>query len=212
VTGGDGAPPRPCRCGRPLPADAPRQRRLCDTCLPPKQAEFYRTRSRRVNPNGGRRGNKTLPQKNAQQRVFAEGAAYPEEVPPPPATRGDCQGGPRPCPMASCRYHLAIEVVGRKGSLLLNHPHRELDELPATCALDVADEGTTTLERVAELLNLTRERVRQIEVIALAKVKGKAPWLVEHVDEGPGGRRRLPLLVVDDEADDLEEADEEGNL
>ena len=32
-----------------------------------------------------------------------------------------------------------------------------------TCALDVADRGGITLEEVGTLLNLTRERIRQVE-------------------------------------------------
>jgi len=53
-----------------------------------------------------------------------------------------------------------------------------------TCALDVADaagpEGET-LEKVGELLNLTRERVRQLEVFAIKKLQRRtAPdvWLL----------------------------------
>jgi DNA-directed RNA polymerase sigma subunit (sigma70/sigma32) len=40
-----------------------------------------------------------------------------------------------------------------------------------TCALDVADRGGITLEEVGEILNLTRERIRQVEVFGLEKLK-----------------------------------------
>jgi DNA-directed RNA polymerase sigma subunit (sigma70/sigma32) len=40
-----------------------------------------------------------------------------------------------------------------------------------TCALDVADRGGITLEEVGEILNLTRERIRQVEVKGLEKLR-----------------------------------------
>ena len=40
-----------------------------------------------------------------------------------------------------------------------------------TCALDIADRGGVTLEEVGEILNLTRERIRQVEVIGLEKLR-----------------------------------------
>lgn len=79
-----------------------------------------------------------------------------------PKTRGECVDGPRPCPFASCRYHLGYDVT-RAGSMLVMFPGRALDDLPATCALDVADEGGVTLEEVARVMNLVRERVRQLQ-------------------------------------------------
>jgi DNA-directed RNA polymerase sigma subunit (sigma70/sigma32) len=39
-----------------------------------------------------------------------------------------------------------------------------------TCALDVAGNGPQNFDRTGELLNVTRERVRQIEAMALAKL------------------------------------------
>jgi DNA-directed RNA polymerase sigma subunit (sigma70/sigma32) len=40
-----------------------------------------------------------------------------------------------------------------------------------TCSLDVADRGGITLEEVGAILNLTRERIRQVEVRGLCKIK-----------------------------------------
>jgi DNA-directed RNA polymerase sigma subunit (sigma70/sigma32) len=51
------------------------------------------------------------------------------------------------------------------GAITINFPDREPWELEETCALDVAERGGETLERIGELINLTRERVRQLEVI-----------------------------------------------
>lgn len=91
-----------------------------------------------------------------------------------PATRGDCLQGEdaqRPCPYASCRWHLYLDVSPRTGALKLNYPQLEVWDLPETCALDVADRGETTLEAVGVLMNMTRERIRQIEAVGLAKLK-----------------------------------------
>jgi hypothetical protein len=86
-----------------------------------------------------------------------------EEPPfPRPITRADCKEGIRPCPWASCSMRLYLDVTAR-GGLTLNFPDMEPDELVETCALDVADEGGATLEEVGALMNVTRERVRQIE-------------------------------------------------
>ena len=40
-----------------------------------------------------------------------------------------------------------------------------------TCALDVADRGGITLEDVGILLNLTRERIRQVERSGIVKLR-----------------------------------------
>ena len=57
-------------------------------------------------------------------------------------------------------------------SIKMNFDDREPWELSETCALDVADRGGVTLEEVGGWLNLTRERVRQLEVHALALLRG----------------------------------------
>ncbi|MDP2343935.1 MAG: sigma factor-like helix-turn-helix DNA-binding protein [Deltaproteobacteria bacterium] len=88
-----------------------------------------------------------------------------------PASRAECRSGIRPCPWVSCRFHLYLDVHPRTGSLKLNFPDQEPHELSCSCALDVADEGGLTLEDVGALLNLTRERARQLEAAALQKVQ-----------------------------------------
>lgn len=80
-----------------------------------------------------------------------------------PTHRSQCASGPRPCIFVSCKYHLFLDVNPRTGSVKLNFPDKELWELPETCSLDVADRGGITLEEVGEIMNLTRERVRQVE-------------------------------------------------
>jgi hypothetical protein len=95
---------------------------------------------------------------------------YPEESRDErPKTRGECLQMERPCCFVSCKYHLFLDVT-QNGSIRLNFPDREIEDMPETCALDVADQDGMTLEDVGELLNVTRERIRMIEVQALAKV------------------------------------------
>ncbi len=89
-----------------------------------------------------------------------------------PKTRGECAGIVRPCPFVSCRMHLFLDV-NAKGGIKLNFPHLDPDQLIASCALDVADQGLARLEDAGVLMNLTRERVRQVEVTALRKLERK---------------------------------------
>lgn len=95
-----------------------------------------------------------------------------------PRQRIDCIGGERPCPWVSCRHHLALDITSN-GSIQLNFPDPnpasdlpevDLDKMLETCALDVVDkaaEDVTILEEIGLLLNITRERVRQLEQHAL---------------------------------------------
>lgn len=113
--------------------------------------------------------------------------AYPDEGFGRPATREDCRMGDfaeRPCPFVSCKHHLYLNVNERTGSIKLNFPDAEVWDLPETCALDVADRGGATLEDVAAHMNLTRERIRQLEGRGLAKLKalGEMASLSDYCD------------------------------
>jgi hypothetical protein len=91
-----------------------------------------------------------------------------------PGSRADCQGAARPCPFVSCSHHLYLDVNPATGSIKLNFPHLEVWEMAETCSLDVADRGGITLEEVGAILNLTRERIRQVEARGLTKIKDRA--------------------------------------
>jgi hypothetical protein len=144
---------------------------------------------------------------------------YPETEYDKPRTRAECAEGPRPCPFVSCKYHLYIDVSARTGAIKLNFPDLEVWDLGESCSLDVADRGGTTLEDVGAIMNLTRERIRQVEVKALAKLEALRDMmhLRDYVDEGPVGKRRLPRLSKEDlkgpaYRDDEDEVDEDDAL
>jgi hypothetical protein len=132
---------------------------------------------------------------------------YPENDYERPVTRTECQDAPRPCPFVSCKHHLFLDVSARTGAIKLNFPDLEVWEMNESCALDVADRGGTTLEDVGAIMNLTRERIRQVEVKALAKLQALRDMeaLRDYVDEGPVGKRRLPVIQAADEAEDEED-------
>jgi hypothetical protein len=88
-----------------------------------------------------------------------------------PKLRADCAEGPRPCPYVSCKFNLYVDVNPRTGSVKMNFPDKELWEIGDTCALDVADRGGITLEEVGAIMNLTRERVRQLETRGLISLR-----------------------------------------
>lgn len=86
----------------------------------------------------------------------------PETTHDRPMSRADCEGGYRPCPYVGCAFNLYLDV-NKNGNIKLNFPDLEPGEMAHSCILDVTRKGAVSTERVAELLNMTRERVRQIE-------------------------------------------------
>lgn len=80
----------------------------------------------------------------------------------------------RPCLFVACRHSTYLDVNPETGSIKLNFPDREPWEMPAdaSCSLDVAERGGITLEETGQVVNITRERVRQIERRALDALRG----------------------------------------
>ncbi len=107
-----------------------------------------------------------------------------------PRSRADCATGSRPCMFISCKHHLYLDVNPSTGSIKLNFPDREVWELEETCALDVADKGGITLEEVGTIMNLTRERIRQVETRGLLKLRAIA-------DDEPGEEGALAAHALD---------------
>ena len=100
---------------------------------------------------------------------------YPPVDIPRPTSRAECREELRPCPWVACKHHLYLDINPETGSIKINFPDLEPWELKHTCALDVAERGGITLEEVGEIMNLTRERIRQVEVRGLLKLKMGSP-------------------------------------
>ncbi len=153
---------------------------LDDAPLPdglPQTSRKIRRRGRRTRPRS-----RTIAMKRLTKEEMRLGAImYPPVDDPRPRTRAECKEGQRPCPWVSCKHHLYLDVNPETGSIKLNFPDLEVWEMKDTCSLDVADRNGITLEEVGEIMNLTRERIRQVEVRGLLKLKMESP-LGEHDD------------------------------
>lgn len=137
----------------------------------PKVSRKVRRRRKRSRPRS-----KTIAMKRLTREELRRGALlYPPVDIPRPATRSECSENSRPCPWVACKHHLYLDVNPETGSIKINFPDLEPWELPYTCALDVADRGGITLEEVGEIMNLTRERIRQVEVRGLNKLRASSP-------------------------------------
>lgn len=138
---------------------------------PPAISRKIRRRRRRMRPRS-----KTIAMKRLTREELRVGAAmYPPVDIPRPTTRAECREEMRPCPWVACKHHLYLDINPETGSIKINFPDLEPWELQNTCALDVAERGGITLEEVGEIMNLTRERIRQVEVRGLLKLKMGSP-------------------------------------
>src|SRR5262249_10736702 len=134
--------------------------------------------SRRVRGRGRRTRmrSKTIAMKRLTKEELRLGALlYPPVDEPRPRMRSECKDAPRPCPWVSCKHHLYLDVNPETGSIKLNFPDLEVWDMRETCSLDIADRNGITLEEVGEIMNLTRERIRQVEVRGLLKLKMMSP-------------------------------------
>ena len=137
----------------------------------PEVSRKIRRRRRRTRPRS-----KTIAMKRLTREELRVGAMmYPPVDIPRPTTREECRGEARPCPWVACKHHLYLDINPETGSIKINFPDLEPWELQHTCALDVAERGGITLEEVGEIMNLTRERIRQVEVRGLLKLKMGSP-------------------------------------
>lgn len=137
----------------------------------------------------GRARSRTIAPRRLTREELSLGALLDDEY-DRPKTRAECVGAPRPCPWTSCRHHLALDVNPETGSIKLNFPHLEVWDMLETCSLDVADRGGMTLEEVGTIMNLTRERIRQVEVRGLLKLKMAFPGdLAADLDSERASRR-----------------------
>jgi len=160
-----------------------------------------RKRGRSVRQRGFRRKRSVSRKSLTRDMLAAEWLRLGPEARnfPRPRTRDECRDMPRPCPYAGCKHHNYLDVNPKTGSITLNWPDHEPDTMPGpTCSLDVAAAGAHTHEQVGEVLNITRERIRQIEIRALI-VKLKPAAKERHLDEvelgGPDTRSALEEIA-----------------
>lgn len=88
-----------------------------------------------------------------------------------PRTWGDCQSqglgtAERPCAYLRCRWNLQIDINPQSGEIRLMTNGSE-----HTCALRVAQHDGLQLDEIAAILNVSIERVRQLEAKALHKLR-----------------------------------------
>lgn len=127
-----------------------------------------------------RRGNRLGAPKRTQSLKFATRKSreearsylpiYEEYADQRPKTRAEC-GEERPCPWVGCKYNNFIDAKGQ--SIVFNFPDKGPEDVPPerSCALDIADRGGATLQDVAKITNLTRERIRQVQAKALSRAE-----------------------------------------
>ncbi len=120
-----------------------------------------------------------------------------------PKTRADCPDK-RPCPWATCRHHLAINVLAAAERGYRNPDNRKIPvawgaqieegdfgSLPFTCVLDLIEsrgrvsedaplyDAIHEAETIGDYLGLSRERVRQNLRSAIASVAERDPDVAE---------------------------------
>lgn len=114
-----------------------------------------------------------------------------------PKTRGECVDAPRPCPYVGCRHHLSLDV--HMGKIRLDK--RELEDMPETCSLDVAERDGASLEEIGSVLGVVRERVRQIQDRAMYRVRSRDRFARVHLNEFAetiGGRERTAQETMEE--------------
>lgn len=135
-----------------------------------------------------------------------------------PKTREDCDRVPRPCPYVGCKHHLFLDVRSN-GNIRLNFPDSEPEDLAESCSLDVADEGSHSLDMTMGYLNVTRERVRQIERVGMWRMLEDETLFdiamemedgVELTNEEKRKEFDLDSWLYDEDGVDIEEGDDDG--
>lgn len=122
-----------------------------------------------------------------------------------PKTRADCLKMSRPCPFVSCRHHLYIDTKHNE-NIKFNFPDKEPWDLERSCALDLTDGGPMKLDDVGAAMNLTRERIRQIQEEAIEKAGLDIKSVREAMEEYGVDRRSCFRLLDEAEMEVLRAA------
>jgi Sigma-70, region 4 len=101
-------------------------------------------------------------------------------APPPNNCRIELTATPRGCPLRACPHHV-VKLGARGGK-------------PAgSCTLLYAGAGDMVFEEIGRIVGLSRERIRQIEAVAMGKLR-KAMGGGEVSDWLPDERTALPIV------------------
>ncbi len=116
---------------------------------------------------------------------------------PRPAIAGECEyltGKAEFCPWVGCRHHLYLDTV-KNGSIKFNFGDAQPWEIPESCTLLMASFGPNKLVEIGEVMNITRERVRQIESMAVRRFKRNTLRMgVALPGSGVPGERSKPMV------------------
>ncbi len=128
-------------------------------------------------PKGATIGRRYLTKREKKIREILD--ASDEEFPNMPATRAGCANVPRPCPYVGCSKNLYLDPGDKDGIIKIHDPSIEPHEMKPdrSCVLDIADANPDglTLDACGEAMNITRERLCQVEVMALEKANANYP-------------------------------------
>lgn len=133
-----------------------------------------------------------------------------------PRVRADCQEGPRPCPWATCRHHMAGHMLAAAERYYRHDAHRSVPQewrehleagdfavLPHTCALDLVEEqgvagpgalfqGVPDGAAIGRALGITRELVRLEVQAALRALDEADPDVAELLRDGYNASKLQP--------------------
>lgn len=117
-----------------------------------------------------------------------------------PRTRGECADVPRPCPFASCRFSLLIDLSRDRKHVIVRFPDEDGDpDLTErdSCALDVADRGEHDTMQLGTLLNLSHQAVEQAIYYVAAR---KQSAFAKCRDASPQENLKEPIAASDPRA------------
>lgn len=115
---------------------------------PPSKPDFGNNRGRRIDVEIGR-----LVNPGSRTRT--------------PKTRAECPTV-RPCPHVACRHNLYLDVT-EAGTLKVPEHEPWDQDAASSCVFDLR--GGMSLAEVSRVLKISGERARQIEAVALAKLR-----------------------------------------
>lgn len=170
-------------CSAPIPhtSDLRKRRRYCTVgCRLTAQNAASKARRRDRHRTAPR--SRTTPRDELRRHFEPISDSDSQALTARPRTVADCpESGP--CPWVACKYHVYLDVTD-SGSIKINFPDLEPLDIAEPCVLRIARSGAITLEDTARHMNLTRERVRQIEVVAIRKLKRRCA-----IEPDAGGTR-----------------------